>query len=213
MNVFTKARLWPWLLVAAIASAGCASTPPEMEDISEASGNVVFSLVGGMLIRDGSQSVHLASGNYRIVKKNSYGSMLAAPGFGVIRSSSRGYFGYQGGVWMPRNRGANAKIYVLHETSERQYQSLESALTLPADAERKMLEMESKNGSGSKNPLDTTTSGSSQPFEYGNPAYSPVATVVMALIESQRGKPDVIAEISQAEFEKLLEPSMRSVDP
>lgn len=185
---------------------GCASTPAEFDGLQPASGRVVFSLDKGVQIRGGSDSVFLARGDYRVIKQNAHGSMYAAPGYAVIRQSSRGYLGYLGGVWVPRDPSANARVFVLYDTSERLYSDLPTAVSVPADVERRMLEQakldEAGTGSIVRVPEPPQTS-----FEYGNPAYSPVAILITALLETQKGKPDVIAEVPRADFERLIGPA------
>jgi hypothetical protein len=190
----------------ALACAGCASTPADMEDLNDAPATVVFSLADGVQIRGGTQSIHLAGGNYRVVKQNRHGSMVAAPEFGVIRPSPRGFLGFQGGIWLPKDPSANARIYVLYETSERLYPNLQTALTVPADAERKILEASGEPVDSGKSP--SVPAPGSPNFQYGNIAHSPAAALVMGIADSQRGKPDVIVELSQTELHQLLKSSL-----
>lgn len=190
------------VLTFALVCAGCASTPADMEDLYDIPATVAFTLADGVQVRSGTQSVHLARGSYRVVKQNRYGSMLAAPEFGVIRSSPRGYLGYQGGIWLPSDPRTSARIYVLYETSERLYPNLQSALTVPADAERKILE--ANGGPAGLGSSFSVPAPGDPNFQYGNIAHSPAAQLVMMIVESQRGKPDVIVELSQAELHELL---------
>lgn len=174
-----------------------------MAELSEASGDVVFSIDDGIQVQAGDQPVYLASGHYRIFKTNASGSMYAAPGFGVIRKTSRGFLGFRGGVWVPRDARASAKVYVLYETSERLYPDLRSALTVPADEERKLLEQERLEANRTP-PPGAPPQATPPPFQPGNVAHSPALLLVMGLAETQRGKPDVIAEMPQAELQKHL---------
>lgn len=186
--------------------ASCASNPIDFQNLSKASGKVVFTLDEGIQVKGGSEPIYLARGNYRIVKDSGVGGMYLGPDFGIVRKSSRGYLGHPGGVWIPRDPNSLIKVFVLVGLRERLYPDLSVALTLPAKAEREMVELAAREGVD----LDAIARQSCA----GDPLQPPGSTVgwataalICAFVESEIGKPDVISELSRSDFDRMIGPA------
>lgn len=179
--------------------SACASAPAEFERLVDAPGHVVFELDDGVEAIAGSSPIYLSSGGYRLVKSSKDGGLYAAPEFGVIRKTRRGFLGYPGGIWIPHDRNGVAKIFVLAGMGERLYPDLPTALALPKEAEKRMYEEASRQGID----LDKIERTGCEGPPDNRPGWA-TAMLICALAESERGKPDVIGELPRAAFEKLI---------
>jgi hypothetical protein len=201
MNVLRTA-----CIAASVILISCASAPAAFDRLTDASGQVIFALDDGVQVKTGSDPIYLARGGYRVIKSGPEGSMYAGPEFGVVRKSVRGYLGYPGGVWIPRDPNAMAKIFVFVGLGERLYPNLTDALTLPAEAERKMVEQAALEG------IDYTqikrSTCAEEPLPPSGAFIGPASVALLcAIFEYQRGKPDVIGELSGKDLEKLIGPA------
>lgn len=190
-------------VAASLALASCATAPPEFDRLADASGRVVFLLEHGIQVKGGDDPIYLASGPYRIVKSGAAGSMFVAADYGVIRRTARGYLGYSGGVWIPRDVNSTAKVFVFVGMRERLYADLTSALTLPAQTALKMAEEAASEGID----YDKIERQRCEEQPLSDRGWATVL-LLCAIVEAQRGKPDVIAELPRPEFEALIGPSV-----
>lgn len=195
-----------YLVLASLLLTACASAPPEFDRVSDASGQIIFALEHGIQVKSDPDPIYLASGSYRITKTGAEGAMYVGSDYGVIRRTARGYFGYPGGVWFPRDPNATAKIFVFTGLGERMYVDLPAALTLPAENDRKMVEQAALEGIDytkiEKRPCDD---GPMQP-PGSRVGWASIA-LLCAIIDGQRGKPDVIAELPRRQLEALIGPA------
>jgi hypothetical protein len=197
--------LRPFLIAASMLLTACASAPPEFERLSDASGNVIFVLEQGIQVKSGVEPIYLAAGPYRITRSGAEGAMYVGADYGVIRRTTRGYLGYPGGVWIPRDQKVTAKVFVLVGLGERLYTDLPSALTLPAEADRKMAEQAAREGID-YDKIVRQTCRDAPMTPYGATVGWASAALLCAIVESERGKPDVISELPRKELESLIGP-------
>jgi len=177
-----------WLVLV----SGCATDPIELAGLQPTGPVRSFELREPVTASGGSEATHLALGTYRSVRSGPSGTMYAAPGFGIIRHSSRGFMGYPGGIWIPSDPGLPAKVYVLIGMRERLYPNLEAAVALPAHEERQA-QARAAPQAGGGTLLEET--------RYDQSGWLTVL-VIGALVEQQQGKAEFIAEISRAEVER-----------